>query len=423
MALKDIGSPQIRKSVTRSFQTTNPVFRLTGVLITAIALVALISFGFWSVRSSKAQNVNLIEVSGLVEVTSRDSSSGWENVWNGQQMKEGQRIRTGDDGSVVLLFYEGSRTTLGPATDLVLTNIKTDGKHKLVADLVQYAGETFNSIVPFKDKDSSFKVHTQAGVASVHGTTFEVAIEQEGATRFSVSEGEVLVSANNQDMMLSAGQMANVVIDKPLEDPSNQSTKKGKVTVNGVSSQITEKTNGKAAPQADSSALIDEEPTPEPALTETPVPTSTLVVKPSATAEITPTATADITPTATVTATEIVTDCVGADPQPKAQKLADKYGVEYDEIMGLFCQHYGFGEIDQAYSLSEETGTPVEDIFGMRESGMGWGEIKADLLPTKTPKPTKEPKPSKTPKPIKEPKPTKEPKPEKTKKPKKNPKD
>jgi len=96
--------------------------------------------------------------------------------------------------------------------------------------------------------------------------------------------------------------------------------------------------------------------------------------------------------------------------------------VTYDEIMGWFCQRYGFGEIDEAYSLSEETGTPVEEIFEMRASGMGWGEIKAALLPTKTPKPTKEPKPSKTPKPTKEPKPSKTPKPTKEPKPSKTPK-
>ena len=37
-------------------------------------------------------------------------------------------------------------------------------------------------------------------------------------------------------------------------------------------------------------------------------------------------------------------------------KLAQRYGVPYEEIMGWFCQHYGFGEIDLAYSLSRQIG-------------------------------------------------------------------
>ena len=66
---------------------------------------------------------------------------------------------------------------------------------------------------------------------------------------------------------------------------------------------------------------------------------------------------------------------------PEAITLSERYNVPYEEIMERFCQHYGFGEIDLVYSLSAETGTPVDEIFEMRESGMGWGEIKALLQP------------------------------------------
>jgi hypothetical protein len=68
--------------------------------------------------------------------------------------------------------------------------------------------------------------------------------------------------------------------------------------------------------------------------------------------------------------------CPGANPHPTGIKLAQRYSVPYEEIMQWFCQHYGFGEIDLAYSLSRQSGQPVEKIFAMRASGMGWGEIK-----------------------------------------------
>ncbi len=57
--------------------------------------------------------------------------------------------------------------------------------------------------------------------------------------------------------------------------------------------------------------------------------------------------------------------------------------------MGWFCQGYGFGEIDQAYALSLASGDTPADIFAMRASGMGWGQIK-QLLDSK--KATKAPK-------------------------------
>ncbi len=110
-------------------------------------------------------------------------------------------------------------------------------------------------------------------------------------------------------------------------------------------------------------------------------PTRTVTGTPT----VTPTGTLTPEITATLTATPTVESpepgqCVGAEPQPTGMKLAQRYGVPYEEIMGWFCQHYGFGEIDLAYSLSRQTGIPVEEIFAMRASGMGWGDIKKTLL-------------------------------------------
>jgi hypothetical protein len=48
--------------------------------------------------------------------------------------------------------------------------------------------------------------------------------------------------------------------------------------------------------------------------------------------------------------------------------------------MGWFCQGYGFGEIEHAYQLRDETGQTVEYIFSLRAGGMGWGNIRKLLL-------------------------------------------
>jgi hypothetical protein len=113
----------------------------------------------------------------------------------------------------------------------------------------------------------------------------------------------------------------------------------------------------------------------------TPVPTWS----PTPDLTLTPTPTLDITPTPTplVSPTPQATTCTGANPHPTGTTLALRYGVSYEEIMGWFCQGFGFGEIDLAYSLSLQSGTPVTEIFNLRKSGMGWGEIKKLLLPDK----------------------------------------
>lgn len=106
--------------------------------------------------------------------------------------------------------------------------------------------------------------------------------------------------------------------------------------------------------------------------------------QPSGTLTLTP----EVSPTAVATG---AASCTGANPQPEGMRLAERYNVPYEEIMGWFCQHFGFGEIDTAYELSLQSGKPVSEIFAMRRSGMGWGEIKKLLQPAGKGKPTDSP--------------------------------
>ena len=156
----------------------------------------------------------------------------------------------------------------------------------------------------------------------------------------------------------------------------------------------------------------ESEQTPTAELDSTPSPTGETVGPETPTVETTGTVTVE------PAAEDIEAICTAADPHPTGTTLAQRYGVPYEEIMGWFCQHFGFGEIDLAYGLSQETGIPVADIFAMRRSGLGWGEIKQQLQdasgqsmdkgqPTGRPeqtKPTQKPKPTRKPKPTQKPK-------------------
>lgn len=101
--------------------------------------------------------------------------------------------------------------------------------------------------------------------------------------------------------------------------------------------------------------------------------TVTATPRPSDTARPSPTA------RATTAVTPESRDCTGAAPHPEATRLAQTYSVPYSEIIGWFCDGFGFGEIDLAYSLSNQSETAVADIFAMRRNGLGWGEIMQRL--------------------------------------------
>jgi hypothetical protein len=135
----------------------------------------------------------------------------------------------------------------------------------------------------------------------------------------------------------------------------------------------------------------DNHPTGTPALTLTDTATLDPYISPSPSAYPVPaTATPDTAPVAEATPTPESNraGCEASGKQhPEGLRLAQRWGVPYEEIMGWFCQGFGFGEIDLAYDLALNAQQPVAGIFAMKSGGMGWGEIKQQILP----KPDKKP--------------------------------
>jgi hypothetical protein len=73
------------------------------------------------------------------------------------------------------------------------------------------------------------------------------------------------------------------------------------------------------------------------------------------------------------------TSCVGADPHPVAQALADEFGVPYETIIGWHCDGFGFGEIARALLIAEQNeDVDPADLLARHAAGDGWGAIKKD---------------------------------------------
>jgi len=444
-----------------------PKVRLGWVIASAGAafLMLFAMAALFSLSAGRVRAATVMDIRGIARVTIGKAAGDWTALQEGAKVHQGQRLLTGPDSNLTLVFYEGSRMTLGPNSYVVLNELEGGWGNALRLVVTQSAGKTSHSVVPLKGTRSTYQVITPAGVASVHGTRFSVAVGQGGIARFAVNTGKVIVRDQQAELALEAGQAAAAAPGALPDSPDYQLNLSGALTsldgdtwtVNGVSFTTGEGTQlmgelqagktvrvegrltGTGERLADSVAQEDGDQT-ESTLTgilqsiqgdtwmvdgtaihvgtetklgegielgmpvkvefyvasdgrwiateiealveeEEPIPTESPVV----TGTITPTG--SITPTDSATPTPFTT-CTGANPQPKGQKLAREYGVDYGEIMGWFCQHFGFGEIDLAYGLSRQYSISVEQIFALRRSGLGWGQIKQMLaagLVTPTP--------------------------------------
>jgi hypothetical protein len=64
---------------------------------------------------------------------------------------------------------------------------------------------------------------------------------------------------------------------------------------------------------------------------------------------------------------------------PVAGKLAEKYGVTADWVMGYFCDGYGMGAIMLALKTSRINGSDPSALLAERAEGKGWGEIWKEM--------------------------------------------
>jgi hypothetical protein len=81
--------------------------------------------------------------------------------------------------------------------------------------------------------------------------------------------------------------------------------------------------------------------------------------------------------------------CTGTETHPVAAALAETYDVEYDQIMGWFCDdNFGLGEIMLALETSQQledsaNALTVDELLSIRgdkpETAMGWGQVWQDV--------------------------------------------
>ena len=67
--------------------------------------------------------------------------------------------------------------------------------------------------------------------------------------------------------------------------------------------------------------------------------------------------------------------CENGGTHPVAARLAERYGVTTDWVMGYYCNGYGMGQIMLALKTAQITGTDPENLLADRAEGTGWGEI------------------------------------------------
>ncbi|MFN2150011.1 MAG: DUF5666 domain-containing protein, partial [Anaerolineales bacterium] len=219
-------------------QNTNlaAVAILVGVLfIVGFIGSVLMLGGIWLASAQGARAATIENVTGTVEMATSAAGVDWQPLLAGDEMRSGQRLRTGPNSSATLVFFDGSRARLDSQADITLNRVDGGLGKVLRVVMTQNAGKSSHQVVPFRGKNSTYLVFTPSGTVSVHGTQFSVNVGSTGKTRFAVDTGKVLVANQASQVYLSAGQTLSAQPAEMFDTPDYQFDLQGELTANAGS--------------------------------------------------------------------------------------------------------------------------------------------------------------------------------------------
>ena len=143
----------------------------------------------------------VIDVNGTVE---HETAAGTAPLRPGAALAPGTVIRSGENGSLTLEFPDGSRSLVGPDTEIALQRVQRLRASKAQQTEIELRrGYLENRVRPTRD-GGRYIIRTPAAIAAVRGTDFRVAARGDGM-RTETLEGRVAVDNPRGRVLLGEG--------------------------------------------------------------------------------------------------------------------------------------------------------------------------------------------------------------------------
>ena len=133
-------------------------------------------------------------------------------------LEAGDSIKTGNNSSAEVTFFDGSTIELeaGTEIEIVSLDISTDTGSTTIS-LKQTIGSTVSRVTKLLDPASSYEVETPTGVAAVRGTVALVSVGGDGTTLITNQEGIIYAIAQGVELQVSKEQRCVISPGQPPE--------------------------------------------------------------------------------------------------------------------------------------------------------------------------------------------------------------
>jgi hypothetical protein len=147
-------------------------------------------------------------ISGEVLIK-KQGTDVWVQAVQGAEVGAGDEIKTGSDGFLMILLFDGSVIEIGADTEIAIGVLAIAETGSTLVRLQQTIGTTLSRIQQLADATSSYEIETPAGTAAVRGTVFIVEVDNIGYTTVTSEEGRVWFNAGGVTVVVDEGMQSS----------------------------------------------------------------------------------------------------------------------------------------------------------------------------------------------------------------------
>jgi len=130
----------------------------------------------------------------------------WIKAEVDSSLEPGDSIKTSEDSTALILFFEGSTIELNPETEIRISELGINNETKSTTiELWQEIGKTRSRVEKLVDPASKYQINTKLAAAVVRGSIAEVTVFPSGYTTILNVEGNWYVLVKGQLLVIPEG--------------------------------------------------------------------------------------------------------------------------------------------------------------------------------------------------------------------------
>jgi hypothetical protein len=154
----------------------------------------------------------------------KEGTDDWVGAAVGIELEEGDTIKTGDNSSARITFFDGSTIKLEAGTEIEILSLDIVCSTGVTTiTLEQMIGDTISRVTAILDPASSYEVETPSGVVGVRGSEVRIQVffgnlnYEDGTTLVTNLEGNIYTIAHNVELTVPEGEQCIMI---PGQEPN-----------------------------------------------------------------------------------------------------------------------------------------------------------------------------------------------------------